>query len=76
MDKQKFLENFASIFDEVEVTELSMETEFKHLDEWSSLVALGLLAVISEEYDVTLTHNDVKNANTIADIYEIVKSQI
>lgn len=75
MNEEKFLEDFASIFDEVEVSEITMKTEFKSFDEWSSLVALGLLAVMEEEYGVTLTHNDVKNAITVSDIYEIVKSQ-
>ena len=52
-----------------------MATEFKNFEEWSSLAALGLLAVIEEEYDVALTHNDIKNAVTVEDIYNIVQNQ-
>ena len=66
---------FTSIFDEVEVSEVTMATEFKNFEEWSSLAALGLLAVIEEEYDVALTHNDIKNAVTVEDIYNIVQNQ-
>ncbi|ATA77277.1 acyl carrier protein [Capnocytophaga canimorsus] len=75
MNQEKFLEDFASIFDEIDASEITMSTEFKNFEEWSSLVALGLLAVMEEEYDVTLTHNDIKNAVTVADIYNIVKTQ-
>ncbi|MGP1500894.1 acyl carrier protein [Bergeyella cardium] len=75
MDKNKFIEDFTSIFDEVEVSEVTMATEFKNFEEWSSLAALGLLAVIEEEYDVALTHNDIKNAVTVEDIYNIVQNQ-
>lgn len=75
MNEEKFLEDFVSIFDEIEISEITMQTEFKNFDEWSSLVALGLLAVMEEEYEVTLTHHDVKNAVTVADIYNIVKSK-
>ena len=75
MDKNKFIEDFTSIFDEVEVSEVIMATEFKNFEEWSSLAALGLLAVIEEEYDVALTHNDIKNAVTVEDIYNIVQNQ-
>ena len=75
MDKNKFIEDFTSIFDEVEVSEVTMATEFKNFEEWSSLAALGLLAIIEEEYDVALTHNDIKNAVTVEDIYNIVQNQ-
>ncbi|MFJ1377343.1 acyl carrier protein [Capnocytophaga canimorsus] len=75
MNQEKFLEDFASIFDEIDASEITMSTEFKNFEEWSSLVALGLLAVMEEEYDVTLTHNDIKNAVTVTDIYNIVKTQ-
>lgn len=74
MDENKFFEDFASIFDDTEASELTMDTEFKNLDEWSSLVALGLLAVMEEEYDVELSSKDIEKSNTIRDIYNIVKS--
>lgn len=75
MNEKVFLENFASVFDEVEAEEINMDTEFKEFDEWSSLTALGVLAIIEEEYDVALTHNDIKNAVRVKDIYEIVKEK-
>ena len=75
MDKNKFIEDFTSIFDEVDVSEVTRATEYKNFEEWSSLAALGLLAVIEEEYDVALTHNDIKNAVTVEDIYNIVQNQ-
>ena len=73
MDERIFLEHFASIFDEVEVEELTMDPLFKDIDEWSSITALGLLAVMEEEYEVALTHNDIKKSATIRDIYNIVE---
>lgn len=73
MEENKFVENFATIFDDTDISELKMETEFKNLDEWCSLVALGLLAVMEEEYDAELSSKDIENSTTIRDIYEIVK---
>ena len=73
MDELKFLENFCAIFDDVEIDELSMNTHFKEFDEWSSLTALGLLAVVSDEYNVELNNDDIINAVTIQDIFNIVK---
>lgn len=73
MDENKFIEDFASIFDDTEASELAMDTEFKNLDEWSSLAALGLLAVMEEEYDAELSSKDIEKSNTIKDIYNIIK---
>ena len=73
MEENKFIENFATIFDDTDISELKMETEFKNLEEWCSLVALGLLAVMEEEYDAELSSKDIENSTTIRDIYEIVK---
>lgn len=74
MNEIEFLKKFASIFDEIGDNELTMDTEFKDIDEWSSLTALALLAVIDEEYDVKLTNNDLKNSVTVRDIYNIVNN--
>lgn len=75
MDVSVFIENFASIFDDVEATDLTLETTFRDIDEWSSLAALGLLAVIDEEYDVELSSKELEEAVTIGDIYKIVKGE-
>ena len=73
MDENKFIENFATIFDDTEASELTMETQFKNLEEWSSLAALGLLAVMEEEYEAELSGKDIERSETTRDIYNIIK---
>ena len=51
------------------------DTEFKQLEEWSSLMALSLIAMVDEEYDVTLKGDDIKNSKTIEDLFKIVSSK-
>ena len=51
------------------------ETKFRALDEWSSLAALSILAMVDEEYEVQLKGDDMRKAITIADLYEIVKEK-
>ncbi|MDL1914027.1 MAG: acyl carrier protein [Bergeyella sp.] len=75
MEEKQFLENFSSIFDEVEANQLTMETKFKNIGEWSSLSALGLLAVMDEEYGVELNYNDINNSETVRDIFDIIKNK-
>ena len=76
MEESKFLECISTVFDDVELDDLSMNTQFKNLDEWSSLSALGLLAVVSDEFGVELNNNDIKNAETIQDLFNIIKNRV
>lgn len=43
MDKQKFLEEFMEIFEETDSSEITLETRFKGLEEWNSLIVLSLI---------------------------------
>jgi acyl carrier protein len=45
------------------------------LEEWSSLIGLSVIAMVDDEYDVTLKGNDVKNSVTIEDLFNIVKER-
>ena len=75
MSIQDFLKNFASQFDETDASLFTPSTVFKDLDEWSSLLALSIIAMVDEEYEVTLKGDDIRSANTIEDLFEIVKSK-
>lgn len=74
MDTQTFLEQMKEILD-IEDRELSMEDEFKSFDEWSSLASLSLIAMVDEEYEVTLSGNDIRSAVTVQDLFNLIKSK-
>jgi len=75
MEIKEFIENFADQFEDTELSEFKAETVFRDLDEWSSLIALSIIAMVDEEYDVTLNGDDMKAATTIQDLFNIVKSK-
>ena len=75
MDLSKFLENFAEQFDETDPSEITANTNFRDLDEWSSLMALSIIAMVDEEYDVQLKGNDIREAHTVEDLFNTVKSK-
>lgn len=73
MELNEFIQNFADQFDETEG--INASTVFHELDEYNSLIALSIIAMIDEEYDVTLKGNDMSSAVTVEDLYNIVKSK-
>ena len=72
MNIQDFIENFAAQFDETDVAEFTADTKFKQLDEWSSLAALSVIAMVDDEYDVIIKGNDIINSDTIQDLFDVV----
>lgn len=75
MEIKEFIEKFAEIFDDTDVSTLTPETNFRELDEWSSLSALGLIAMADEEYEVELKGDEIRKANTIEDIFNIISEK-
>ncbi len=75
MEINKFIEKFAEIFDDTDAATLTPETRFRELDEWSSLSALGLIAMADEEYEVDLKGDEIRMANTIEDIFNIISEK-
>ena len=76
MEIKDFIENFAEQFDDTDASEITAATEFKTLDEWSSLIALSVIAMVDEEYDVALKGDDIRNANTVEELFNVVKSRV
>jgi acyl carrier protein len=75
MEINDFVQHFAEQFDETDASVFTPSTEFKDLDEWSSLIALSIIAMVDEEYDITLKGDDIKGAKTIQDLFDNVKSK-
>jgi acyl carrier protein len=75
MEAQEFVANFAQLFDETDASEITLGTEFRSLDEWSSLIALSVIAMADEEYNVKLKGDDIKASHTVEDLYNVVKSR-
>ena len=74
IDQAEFLKNFEEQFDEIEPNSLTLETEFREIEEWSSLNALLIVAMVDTEYGITLTGDDIVKSKTVGDIYKVVQS--
>ena len=73
MDLQEFIGKFAEQFDETDANEFKAGTEFKKLADWSSMVALSIIAMVDDEYGITIKGDDIRKSETIEDLFNIVK---
>ena len=76
MELKDFISNFADQFDDTDASEIQANTVFHELEEYSSLIALSIIAMVDEEYDVTLKGDDMRAAITVEDLYNTVKSKM
>lgn len=75
MELKEFIENFAEQFDETDASEIQANTEFHQLEEWSSLVALGVIAFVKTQYGKTITGKEIRDSKTVEDLFNLVAAK-
>ena len=72
MTLEEFIKLFAAEFDNTAEDVFTAKTNYKSLDEWSSLVALLIISMVDEEFDKRLTGADLRSMDTIEDLYNLI----
>jgi acyl carrier protein len=75
MEKNDFIEKFEQIFDDVTPGTLNGSTLFREIEEWNSLMALALIAMVDDEFNISLNGADIRNSNTIEDLYNVINNK-
>ena len=72
MTLEEFVKAFADEFDETPAEQFKSDTVYKGLEEWGSLTALSIVALAMEEFGKKITSADLRNCNTIEDLYHLI----
>lgn len=75
MELEEFIEKFAEQFDDTPVENFTPTTIFKELEEWSSLTALSIIAMVDEELEKRINGADIRNNSTIEDLFNLLKNK-
>lgn len=75
MEMNSFIQLFAEQFDDLDASTLSPETNFREIDQWSSLVALSIIVMADEEFGVLLKGDDIRASKTINDLFLKIESK-
>lgn len=76
MELNDFIAHFAEQFEDTDKSQFTPKTIFHELEEYSSIIALSIIAMVNEEYDVAIKGSDMRVAVTIEDLYNIVKGKM
>ncbi|MDR1408148.1 MAG: acyl carrier protein [Tannerella sp.] len=76
MNLKQFIRNFAEQFDEtdMDISVFQENTVFKELNIWSSMVALSVIVMIDDIYDVHIGGHEIMTADTIEELFNTVKN--
>jgi len=73
MELETFIQNFADQFMNPGAEVFTADTDFHTLSGWSSLTALLEMAMIEEQYGITLTGNDIRHTPTLRALFDIIQ---
>lgn len=75
MEFNDFVEKFADQFEDTDPSEIHADTEYQELDEWSSLIAMSLIALAKAEYGKTITGREVRSCKTVKELFNLIGSK-
>ena len=71
MEIAEFIDKFAETIEIEEPENLTATTQFRDLEEWSSLSVMLLIAFYDEEFSKEIGDADIKKCVTIGDLYNL-----
>lgn len=76
MNLDIFVQQFAGQFFDTPAEMIKADTEFRQLEEWSSMTGLCILSMIKDEYGFFLDPNIMKQCKTVAELFDAVNENI
>ena len=69
--KNEFIKRFAEAIERDE-NKVRMSDKFREYEQWDSLAVLSLMAMINEEFDITIPRFEFEELETVEDIYKYI----
>lgn len=76
MDINAFIQMLEAEFEEVKPGSIAADTVFVEMKEWCSLYALIVMALVSTEFGVELSGDDMVGISTVSDLYHLVQNRM
>lgn len=73
--EEKLLEIFRGIFTEVDPSEITLESEFRDFDQFSSLTQMTIIDEITNKLNVKIKLRPFIKAETIEDVLRIITEE-
>lgn len=75
MELNEFILAFADLFDDTDLTEITADCVFHELEEWSSLIGMGVIALAKTQYGKVITGKEIRDCTTVEDLFNMIKNK-
>lgn len=75
MDINEFIQKFRAEFEDVPADSVNPGTKIKDIQGWGSMHALIVVALADTEYGVSIKGEELKKADTIQDLFNLIVSK-
>lgn len=71
----EFIEKFAEQFEDTDPSEITAKTNYRELDEWSSLMGMVIIAFVKTEMEKTVTGDELKACKSVEQLYNHIMAK-
>lgn len=75
MELNEFIATFAEQFDDTDASEITASTVFHDLEEWSSLIGMGVIAMAKTQYQKVVTGPEIRSCITVEDLFNLISNK-
>ena len=75
MELEQFIKHFSEQFEDTDPSEITGTTVYKDLDEWRSILAFSVIAMVKVEYGKTVTGAEIRHCNTVEDLFNTIANK-
>ena len=72
---EDFILKIQDLFEDTNPDSIKLDTKFRDLDDWNSIMGLSIIGMIDDEYGVEFNADDMRQCQTIEDIYNRIQSK-
>jgi acyl carrier protein len=72
MNLIEFTDAFASEFTDTPSSSFVANLKFKTLEEWDSVMALSIISMVEENFNLRITGNELRKYETIEDLFNFL----
>lgn len=76
MTLEEFTTELELEFEEIKPGTISPKTNYREIEGWSSMYALIVIAFVDNHYDIILNATELRQTNTIEDLYKLIQTKI
>ena len=75
MELNEFIEKFAEQFEDTDPSEITASTNYRELDEWSSLLGMMVIAFVKTDMGKTVTGDELKACQSVEQLYNHIMAK-